>query len=103
MTKIKLSKPISAHDEQINELTLREPTGDDVIEVGYPYLILMKDGESTGIEIRPKAIYSYISKLGGIPLSSAKLISLADVATLQGVIMGFFGASGTGTESSSSD
>ncbi len=88
---IKLSAAIQAHGQEVTELTLREPTGDDVIEIGFPYLVLIRDGEDHGVEVLPKAIYGYISKLSGIPLSSAKQISLRDVNHLQGLIMGFFG------------
>ena len=101
----KLSAPVQAHGEEVGELTLREPTGDDVIEIGYPYLILMKDGAETGIDIRARVIYSYISKLAGIPLGSAKQIKLSDVAKLQAIIMGFFGedVAGEGMAKASKD
>lgn len=89
--KFTLIKPIKAHGEEITELTLREPDGDDVIELGYPYLVLMQAGDSVGVDIRARVVYSYVSRLAGIPLSSAKQIKLSDMAVLQGVVMGFFG------------
>lgn len=86
-----LSKPISAHGQDYTELELREPTVDDVIEIGYPYLVLMRDGQDTGIELRPKVVVHYVSKLAGIPLSSARKISLSDLTKAQQVVMSFFG------------
>lgn len=100
---VRLSKPIKAHNEELTELTLREPTGDDVIEIGYPYLIMMPEGTVAGIDIRPRVIYNYIARLGGIPLSSAKQVSLKDMAVLQAHIMDFFGEGEPGTLTSSSD
>lgn len=92
-TKFVLSRAIKAHGQEVTELELREPTGDDVIEIGFPYYILMPEGQSSGIEIKPRAVYSYISRLAGIPQSSAKQIALSDFAQLQGVVVGFFGES----------
>ncbi|MCV5427340.1 phage tail assembly protein, partial [Escherichia coli] len=37
MKEIKLSKPVRAHGEDIHVLELREPTGKDVRELGFPY------------------------------------------------------------------
>lgn len=88
---LKLSKPIKAHDKDLAELTLREPTVEDAMEIGYPYLILMKDGQEVGIEIRPKVIVHYVSRLAAIPMSSAKSISLKDLTVAQALVMGFFG------------
>lgn len=94
---LKLSKPIQAHGKEVTEITLREPNGEDVIDVGFPYIIAMSDGEPSGIELKPKALYGYISRLGGIPLSSAKQLALKDVTALQGEIMAFFGEGSAGT------
>ena len=89
---IKLSKPITAHGEEISEITLREPTPDDVMQVGSPQLLIPSaDGESVGIEIRAKVVGQYIARLGAVPLSSVKTMSMGDFNRAQGVVMGFFG------------
>ena len=89
---VKLSKPISAHGEEISEITLREPTPEDVMQVGSPQLLIPSaDGESVGIEIRGKVIGQYISRLGSVPMSSVKAMTIGDFTRCQGVIMGFFG------------
>lgn len=86
-----LKKALAAHGEELKALTLREPTGEDLMETGYPYLIVTGDSGSEGVELRPKIIGKWVSKLAGIPPSSVKKIGFADLQGLQGVIMGFFG------------
>jgi hypothetical protein len=90
---IQLSRPVTAHGEEIASLTLREPTPEDVMAVGMPSLLIPSaDGESIGIEIRAKLIGQYIVRLAGVPLSTVKALSLADFTACQGVIMSFFGS-----------
>lgn len=89
---VKLSKPITAHGEEVTQITLREPTAEDVMQVGSPQLLIPSaDGESVGIEIRGKVIGQYISRLGSIPLSSVKSLPIGDFTRCQGEIMNFFG------------
>lgn len=90
-TTIKLSKPIKAHGEEITEINLREPTGGDVMDIGYPYLIIIGEGDEQALELRPKVIARYVSKLGDIPPSSLKEIHPSDFSSMTGVVMGFFG------------
>jgi len=97
---LKLSKPIKAHNEELSELQLREPIIEEVMEIGYPYLILMKDGQEAGIEIRPGVIVRYVSKLASIPMGSAKQMSLSDLTKAQAIVMGFFGEEIVGQSSS---
>lgn len=95
-TVITLSKPITAHGEEIAEITLREPTSEDVMQIGLPTLLIpSSDGESVGVEVRTKVIGQYISRLGAIPMPSVKALTLADFTRCQGVVMGFF-SSGDG-------
>lgn len=93
--KITLSKPITAHGEQIAELDLREPTGEDVMALGYPYLIIIGDGDAQAMELRPKVIGRYVSRLAGIPPSALNAMSPADFTALTGVVVGFFGVEAT--------
>lgn len=91
MSIVKLSKPITAHGDEVSELTLREPTIADVSEIGYPYLVHTSEEADAVIEMRPRVIVKYVSRLAGIPMSSAQQVSLADLSKLQAVVMGFFG------------
>lgn len=89
---IELSKPVVAHGEEINSLTLRDPTPEDVMAIGLPSLLIPSaDGESVGVEIRAKVIGQYIVRLAGVPLSTVKALSLADFTRCQGAVMDFFG------------
>lgn len=101
MMIVTLNKPISAHGEQIAELTLREPVTKEVIEIGQPMLIIIGDeGKSTGIEIRQRVVARWISKLAGIPMSSVEALSIGDFSRCTAVVMGFFGNGDGETESS---
>lgn len=92
---VKLAKPITAHGEEVSEITLREPVPEDIMQIGSPQLLIPSaDGTGVGIEIRGKIIGQYISKLAAIPLGSVKAMSLGDFLTCQGVIMNFFGGGG---------
>ena len=92
---VALTKPIQAHGDEVGSLTLRAPTPDDVMQIGSPSLLIPSaDGESVGIEIRAKVIGAYISRLGAVPLSSVKSMSIGDFNRCQGAIMGFFGDGG---------
>jgi hypothetical protein len=90
-TVVPLTKPIKAHGDEVSSLTLREPTAEDVMEIGYPYLIVTGDDKSEAIELRPKIVGRYVVKLAKIPLSSVKEMSIPDLQTMQAVVMGFFG------------
>lgn len=85
-----LTKPITAHGEEKLELDLRDPTAKDVMEIGFPYLVVQgNDGE--GVELRPKIVGKYVVRLAGIPPSSVEQLSIADLQSLQAIVMGFFG------------
>lgn len=96
---VPLSKPINAHGESVIELELREPGGEDLMDIGYPYIVVQSDTGGQGVELRPKVVARYVSKLAQIPMSSVKQIGLADLQKLQGVVMGFFGQEEAGTTS----
>lgn len=89
MTTITLSKPIQAHGETLAELQLREPTIDDVAELGYPFLVV-QGNSGGGIEIKPGVVLKYASRLAAVPPSSLKTISIGDLNRIQAAVMGFF-------------
>lgn len=88
---LKLSKPLSAHGVEITEITLREPTTTDVMEIGFPYLVVVGSDDSEAVEIRPKIIVRYVSKLGAVPMSTAQSMSISDLTQAQALVLGFFG------------
>lgn len=88
--KVKLTKAIKAHGEDVAELDLREPTGRDVQDIGFPYLIMM-NGDDQALQIQVKTVGKYVSKLAGIPPTSVDQLSAGDLSTLTGAVMSFFG------------
>jgi len=84
---IPLKKPITAHGEEVGEITLREPNAGDVMECGYPM------GMEDGLAI-PQAdtIGRLIGRLAGIPPSSVKQLSMPDYNAAMGAVLGFFGS-----------
>ena len=87
---VRLSKPIIHGEDSLAEIELRDPIVDDVAELGYPFLVVSGDN-GTGIELRPKVVLKYVSRLAAIPPSSLKTLSLGDLSALQNAVMGFFG------------
>lgn len=85
-TVIPLTKPISAHGEEITELTLREPTGKDIRVNGYPFTA-SGDGQ---IILIGASVCKYISTLAGIPASSVDALSATDFNALGWAVAGFF-------------
>ena len=99
---VPLTKPVTAHGSEVSELVLREPTADDVMQIGSPTLLVPgADGDSVSIEIRAKVIGQYVMRLGSIPLSSVKGLSVADFQRCQGAVMGFFSDGGGETAATS--
>lgn len=90
-TVIQLSKPIKAHGEEVDQITLREPITKDVIELGLPTLIVAgPGGKSVGVELRQDVLSRYVSRLAKIPMSSVEAMSLSDFSACTAVVMGFF-------------
>lgn len=84
---IKLTNPLTTGE---TELELREPTVDDVVCLGYPFVMDINDG-GTSLRLQPKVILKYASRLGAIPPSSLKTITIGDLSAIQEAVMGFFG------------
>lgn len=100
-TKLKLSKPITAHGEKCFELTFREPTGSDIIECGYPFTTEIS-GASPIRHINMRIIGLYISTLAEIPMVNVGQLSTIDMMRAMGIVIGFFSDSGASQSSSSS-
>ena len=88
---VKLTKPVTSYGEEISEITLREPTTEDIIEMGLPTLIVITDDDKPAVEIRQKVIAKYISKLGSVPIATVKSLAPADFSSCSSAVMGFFG------------
>lgn len=98
---VPLSKPIQAHGEELHELVLREPTAEDVMEEGYPYIVVPAQGGGQGIQLQPAVVGRYAMRLAKIPMSSVKKLGVDDIQRLQVAIMGFFGMAAQEADESS--
>ena len=86
MKEIQLTTAVRAHGEDLYVLELREPTGKDVRELGFPYVTT---GDA-GIKLDAGVIAKYVSRLAGIPLSSVDAMSPADLNGISWEVAGFF-------------
>ena len=85
--KIKLSAPIEAHGETLDELDLREPTPADVRAIkSLPYAL----DRDENVHVRPDVVAQYISRLASIPNSSVDKIDLVDFNSICWTVAGFF-------------
>lgn len=87
---VRLSKAISAHGAETHILEFREPNGDDIMECGMPFDIIM-EGKKQRIVINTASVGEYISRLAAIPPSSVKLMKAPDFNECFNKVMGFFG------------
>jgi hypothetical protein len=87
---IKLTKPIKAHGETLEEIKCRAPTAADIIQIGNPVIYeFMIDG-------RPRITYDdgrmarMISLLGGVPPSSVAQMSPREFVSACWIMRDFF-------------
>lgn len=92
---VPLSKPVTAHGEELSVLTLREPVPEDLMQLGSPMLMIPSADGDLGLDVRPKVVAAYISRLAGIPMSSVKALSIADFMACQGALLPFLQGGGT--------
>ncbi|MEN4735788.1 phage tail assembly protein [Pantoea agglomerans] len=97
MSELQLSKPITAHGETIHVLELREPSFDEIEQIGFPFTI----GSEGNIKIDSSVSLRYIPVLAGIPRSSASQMAKIDIFKASMTILGFFTGSGAGEISGS--
>lgn len=86
---VRLHKPISAHGDLLKELTLREPTGMDIINCGNPVKL---DFSKTPPEVTfdERKMAAMICTLASIPTSSVGKMHPKDWNTVAWVVAGFF-------------
>ncbi|MBZ0217887.1 MAG: phage tail assembly protein [Fimbriimonadaceae bacterium] len=56
MSELILTKPIEGHDGKITKLALREPTGGDIMNYGFPYNVQppLAEGDRPTFELNEK-------------------------------------------------
>lgn len=86
-TTIKLTTPINAHGDAIDEIVLRDPTPADARVIkAMPYWV----DKDENVQLNPTAAAQYLVKCGSIPMSSVDELDLNDFNTLCWAIAGFF-------------
>ncbi|SVH90992.1 bacteriophage protein [Shigella flexneri] len=95
VTEIVLKKPVTAHNEMLHVLELREPTYDEIEALGFPFII---SGEGS-IKLDSRVALKYIPLLAGIPRSSAAQMAKLDIFKTSMQILRFFTQSETGSTS----
>lgn len=82
-----LTKPVTGHGQPLMELELNEPTAEDIMELGYPFLV----HQGGSIELRPKVVGQYVVRLAKVPMSTVKQLAIPDLQACTAEVMGFFG------------
>lgn len=88
-----LSKPITAHGQEVEELVLIAPSTKDIRELGYPFMAKANENGDADMELRADIGAKFIARLAKIPMSSVDQIHPGDFMALHGEICGFFGDS----------
>ena len=89
LAQLILTKPIHHGDEEIKVLHFREPTANDVCEVGYLFS-MDTDGD---IVTKPKRVLAWAVRLAGLPPSVIKQMAVSDFEKLLWRLMAFFNQS----------
>ena len=84
-----LKNPIQVFQDEVSTLTLRKPTGLDVIQLGNP-VIFFPDSDSPRMEHDFPKMQRMIARLANIPQVSVGLMSAKDLIGLSWEISGFF-------------
>lgn len=98
---VKLSRPLNVVGDVVDTLTIREPNGRDLREIGYP----MTFHDTGGTEVNSAVMARMIGRLAGtpktssLPLATVDMLSVADWNACMAAVLGFFG----GAASSSTD
>ncbi len=89
---ITLRQPVTLHDKRITELTFREPSGGQYLDIGEPRMLARNvDGTLYWVEDR-EAIKRYVDacvdhEFGG-PI--IRILGLADAKLAKDTVLGFF-------------
>jgi hypothetical protein len=82
-----LSSPITAHGEELTELTLRRPTPAECRKIrSLPYSVDQNEDVSLDLSVA----MTYIGICAGIPPSSVDQLDLSDINNLAWMVAGFF-------------
>jgi hypothetical protein len=86
---VTLNKPVMANGEMVKTLTFREPTGNDMLQLGEKWPINI-DWQTGAVSPNPAVMGNVISVLAAVPPSTVKALAGKDFATCSHRLMGFF-------------
>ena len=84
---ITLTRPVRSVDRELTELVMREPTGRDLAESGFPTRVR----EGGAIEIDPVAVNKLGARLCGVGRPTIESLRMADWNAVMTAILGFLG------------
>jgi len=91
---VTLSRAYKAHDEDVQRIRFRRPTGRDVAQCGYPFRVVQSAGVPDGIEYKvvPESVSKLIVALSEPPLprSTVDTFDIRDWNACSSRINGFF-------------
>jgi hypothetical protein len=91
---VHLSRPYTAHGEQVQTIKFRRPTGRDVASCGYPFRVVQTSGSPDGMEYKviPESVSKLIVALSSPPLprSTVDTFDIRDWNACSARINGFF-------------
>ena len=94
---IKLTTPLKSIDRDLTEVTLREPTGKDMVRSGYPLRIT-----DDGVDVNAAPMHKLIGVCAGITPDAVDTMAIPDWNACCMAVMGFFSRAATPPASASS-
>lgn len=86
----KLKKPLQTADAPITEVKIREPNGEDYMELGDPYIVArLEDGTFFPAEDKG-VLRQYVGRLVDLDPNLMGQMSLADAMAIRDIVLGFF-------------
>ena len=97
-----LVNPISIGSETITQITFREPTGKDLMEVGNPFSFGAGMVAGDGFNIDARKLGAMIGRLGGIEMIKVVRLSATDWNGCEVALLSFLGIPGAISSTSTS-
>ncbi|MCA0417349.1 MAG: phage tail assembly protein [Proteobacteria bacterium] len=88
---VKLKKPITAHNEVISEVVLREPRAHDFFTLGDPYVIA-RNGDGSVFPVEDRGVIQDYMERCVVKPDPALIgtLGLADAMAVKEAVLGFF-------------
>ena len=90
MTLVALAQPVMTEAGMIAEIELREPTGADLCEIGWPYHLAQTPDGFGVLVMNAYRLAAYVDRLAAVPPADFRELSLPDAAALQHAVLLFF-------------